>query len=226
MDKRFVVGTRNLEILNDKLDNVESILQKKITQKKEYLQDVNILVNNSMDNLYTILKNLDIDSKMQPDKSIPCLEKEEPMDEIVQNLFLGDYESSTRRDLLDKHGIKHIVRVMPDPDDAPQKFDHITYVQVPIKDNETCGINLNHIFDYTTDYIAQQLTKGEPVLVHCKRGHHRSATIVAAYLLRYHKVDLESIVKRIKSFRPCALRRDVCMMDALKNYKKTLIGSV
>ena len=62
------------------------------------------------------------------------------------------------------------------------------------------------------------LSKNKSVLVHCKRGHHRSASIIAAFLMKNIGVDYLSSMAYINNIRPCALRRNTCMVKGLFNY--------
>lgn len=157
------------------------------------------------------------------DYSRKCKLPEADVDELIPRLYLGNYKSSQDGFFLKNNNIKYIICVMP-------KFDHdklykdITYIHIPIKDNETCLKNLNKLYDYTSDTIAKILLqkKDDGILVHCKRGHHRSAAIIAAFFIKYLKLNYNTIVSYISCTRPCALRRDSCMVVALKEYEYML----
>ena len=68
------------------------------------------------------------------------------------------------------------------------------------------------------------LQKGEHILVHCKRGHHRSAAIVVAYLIRYMKGDYIKSIEYIHKLRPYALRKETCMGKHLFKYQQYLLN--
>jgi protein-tyrosine phosphatase len=46
-------------------------------------------------------------------------------------------------------------------------------------------------FHESSDYINSFLAKQENILVHCANGVSRSPTVVAAYLMKYHKMTAE-----------------------------------
>jgi protein-tyrosine phosphatase len=153
--------------------------------------------------------------------SEPCMFIENPMNLIINNLYLGDFHSSYDIQLMKKYNIKHIIRIMPEFDKS-RMISGIQYIHIPIKDKDTCNIQLNNLLNFTSDYIAKQLLRKENVLVHCKRGHHRSATIISAFLVKYLNVDSNIAAKYINSIRPCAMRRDICMLYGLKKFEENI----
>ena len=56
------------------------------------------------------------------------------------------------------------------------------------------------------------------ILVHCKRGHHRSGAIIASFLIKYLHLDYDSAVKYINYLRPYAMRRETNMSKHLYAY--------
>jgi len=65
------------------------------------------------------------------------------------------------------------------------------------------------------DAINKAVSENSIVLVHCKRGHHRSATIVAFYLMKYKNMSLVDAIFFIKKSRPTAFRKMTCMLETL-----------
>lgn len=152
------------------------------------------------------------------DKSIHCEFPENDADEVVPGLFLGNYKSSYDKEFLNKNNIRYIIRVLPEFDYG-KMYHGITYLHLPIKDGKMCSLNLNKMFDYTSDFIAKKLLNKEGgILVHCKRGHHRSAAIVAAFFIKHMHIDYKIAITYINNLRPCALRRDTCMVKGLFKY--------
>lgn len=149
-----------------------------------------------------------------------CDIHENNVDEIIPNLWLGDYHSSQSIGFLKRYNIKCIIRIMPEK--TLLKFNTIKYVIVPIKDKDICNDNLNQLFDNLSEIIHHHLMRNEGVLIHCKRGHHRSATVTAAYLMKYYNYDYISVIKMINKIRPCSLNRGNCMMKSLYRYYQKL----
>lgn len=146
-----------------------------------------------------------------------CTIPEYDVNEVVPNLWLGNRKSAYSKKFLDKYNIKYIITIM-DEFDSKYRYNHIKYLVIPLKDVDTCQLNMIPIFEKTSNYINYILKKNEGVLVHCKNGHHRSASLVVAYMIRYLNTNYNATVKYIRYLRPCALRNRKCISDWLRKY--------
>lgn len=149
-----------------------------------------------------------------------CIDKTDAT-EILPNLWLGNYVSALSKPFLKKFNIKNIVNVTQE---VPCKFNNISninnidYLHLPIVDNDTCGVNLNELYDKTSQYIYNSLSKGNGVLIHCLRGHHRSASVLCAFLMRFLDISHIDGISYINQLRECALTKNKCMVKELANY--------
>ena len=57
------------------------------------------------------------------------------------------------------------------------------------------------LIDQGADFIHSQIKQGNHVYVHCKSGKGRSATMVAAYLIKYRKFSAEEAIQLVYSQR-------------------------
>jgi dual specificity phosphatase 12 len=143
--------------------------------------------------------------------------------EIIKGLWLGDYIAANDKVFLTDNKIEQIISICKIDID---KFFWIKYINIHIDDNDICINNNkinslfqnNKIFNITNQFIDNALKNGKNILVHCKRGHHRSAVIIAAYLIYKYNLSLFDSIKYIKSKRPNSFRRETCMYKKLKNY--------
>jgi protein-tyrosine phosphatase len=157
--------------------------------------------------------------------------RENDVDEILPKLFLGNAKSSYDDKFLTMYKIKYIIRVMYEFDFS-KKRDDIIYFHIEIRDSKTCASTKDsnpylyqRIFGDATDLInklririAQSTTPDSAILIHCKRGHHRSASIAAAYLVRYQNFTFTNAIDYIKSIRPNSLKKNTCIMYELYKY--------
>jgi protein-tyrosine phosphatase len=142
---------------------------------------------------------------------------------IIPNLYLGDKQSSegalNRYDL-----IVNCTKDIPDSTADPNiRQSNGTVLRVPIDDTPEESATLSMYLPWITEQIHQVWSQGGTVLVHCFAGVSRSATVVAAYLMRYQGFyDLGMTVLYIKSKRPQAFSvvnfKDV-LVDFQNNYK-------
>lgn len=146
------------------------------------------------------------------------MQKEDNANLIIPNLYLGDYYAANDPKFLKNNKIKYIIRVMPNIDEN-KMYDNIIYFHVPITDKVICdNINYDDIFKdipYLMHRLLNSQNKKGNILVHCKRGHHRSASIVAYYLVNYKGYSLDDAIKSIKKLRPKALVRNCCIVQKL-----------
>lgn len=143
--------------------------------------------------------------------------------QIIPNLWLGNYDSQLSYSFLKKNNIKYIIRVMKEFD-PNTRFRDITYIHIPIEDDKViCNRNLILLFDSVSVFIKRKLDLNEAILVHCKRGHHRSASFVAAFILKYTHYSFDTVTKYINKLRPGAFTRDTCLVNCLYKYYLNII---
>ncbi|TCD68759.1 hypothetical protein EIP91_009905 [Steccherinum ochraceum] len=111
------------------------------------------------------------------------------MDQIIENLWLGDLPSALRVEALRRNNIHSIVSAMT-----------FVHHQIDIYDTEDTDV-LKH-FATAIAFIEKELDKGRGVLVHCFAGVSRSATIVAAYLMHSRGLDPTAALNLIRERRP------------------------
>lgn len=147
---------------------------------------------------------------------------ESDVTEIIPGLWLGNYKSAYSKKFLAQYQIKNIITVMDDFN-SDYRYNHICYFSIPIKDSNLLS-NVNYLFNSAVDCIHNSLKMNQNILVHCKRGHHRSASIVAAYLIKYRGYVYLNAIKKINKARPLAMRRDTNITRALYDYSLYIQG--
>jgi protein-tyrosine phosphatase len=53
--------------------------------------------------------------------------------------------------------------------------------------------------------IHAEVSAGQPTLVHCHAGKDRTGLALTAYLVRYHGLDVEEAIERVRSANPIAM---------------------
>lgn len=171
--------------------------------------------------LETSLKYFKINCLLTNTKKIP---DEPDCTYILDNLWLGNFKSAFDYNFLTKNKIKKVINVTFD---IPNVFkdSEIQYIQFEISEKHPCNKNLAYILNTGADTIHTELNKNNNVLVHCKRGHHRSASIIAFYLIKYHNMSVYDAIYYIKKYRPNSFRRMTCMVNYLILYESELAQS-
>jgi hypothetical protein len=53
--------------------------------------------------------------------------------------------------------------------------------------------------------VHAEVSAGQPTLVHCHAGKDRTGLALTAYLVRYHSLDVEEAIERVRSANPIAM---------------------
>ncbi|XP_052431350.1 uncharacterized protein LOC127972094 isoform X3 [Carassius gibelio] len=144
-----------------------------------------------------------------------------PVTEVWPNVFIGNEETARNRAKLKGMGITHILNAaavekslkvlfeIPSKKSLKGKVNtgeayyqgrSINYYDVPAEDK--CSFNISEYFFPAAQFIHQALSNPEnKVLVHCKKGLSRSATLVLAYLMIYHDMMVEDAIDHVMEAR-------------------------
>ena len=117
------------------------------------------------------------------------------LDEIIPNLWLGNYVAAIDLTNLENKGIKKILTVM-DYDDG-LVYDK-SYIHKKCKVEDSCRQNIIQYFGECLNFIKG----GEKVLVHCMAGASRSATIVIAYIMWSQRWPFQRSIALVRDKRP------------------------
>ncbi|XP_055522543.1 protein phosphatase Slingshot isoform X2 [Wyeomyia smithii] len=145
--------------------------------------------------------------------------------EIFDHVYLGSEWNASNLEELQRKGVRHILNVTREIDNFfPGTFD---YFNVRVYDDEKTDL-LKH-WDNTFKYISRVRMEGSKVLVHCKMGISRSASVVIAYAMKANNWDFDRALRHVKEKRSCIkpnknfimqLETYQGMLDAMKNREK------
>jgi len=136
--------------------------------------------------------------------------------QITNNLWLGNCQAAQNSNFLAENNIHTIINVS---NIHLHEYLFVDYKTFIIRDKDACQENLLPLMESAANVINEAITQNKIVLVNCKRGHHRSASIVVLYLMKYHNYSLEEALVMVKRIRPTSFRRMTCMLETLINYE-------
>ncbi|CAG2100477.1 unnamed protein product [Medioppia subpectinata] len=122
------------------------------------------------------------------------------IDKIDEWLYLGNQYGATNAQTLSALHITDILTVMSAPIDAAQRIAGIRYHHIAAEDNSSQDL-LSH-FNRAYDTIEGCRRLGCSILVHCRVGVSRSATIIIGYIMRKRRQPLYLALEWVKTRRP------------------------
>ena len=138
------------------------------------------------------------------------------IDEIIENLYLGDLYGAKNIEKLNKLGIKKVLSIMNGYFPEYKESDNINHKKLFLYDYDKQ--NIIKYFGECFDFI-----KGDDkILVHCASGASRSATIVIAYIMWTKKMPCKEALDFVHKKRQI-VRPNPAFKDQLEIFEKELI---
>lgn len=123
-------------------------------------------------------------------------------DRITPNLWLGGAPTYERdyQFLLDNN-ITAVLDMRAEREGDREFYERhgISYKRLEVLDATVPG---DEYMTEGADWIDEQIDEGRTVLVHCAKGRGRSATLVAAYLMRHEGLPYDECFTMMKETRP------------------------
>lgn len=150
-----------------------------------------------------------------------------PAVEIIPLLWIGDKDDAYDINFIQDNNIDIVINCTSEIP-YPKWYkdgDNIKYLRYPFRDNPNQnGYNDNHqMFEELnniTDYIHEHLLQLKSILVHCHLGKQRSPTVIAGYLMRFGKMDLNNAMQCLEQKKNDVFKPSPNFYPALKKFEK------
>lgn len=144
-------------------------------------------------------------------------EKTPSYDNIIENIYVGNYASALDKALLKQLGITHI---LVGGNNLKALFiEDFVYKIIPLYDSEYTKII--KYFEETNEFIEEGNQKGK-ILVHCGAGISRSVSLVIAYMICRMKYEYSKAIQIMKTQRSVA-KPNSGFEEQLRNYSYDLL---
>ena len=126
------------------------------------------------------------------------LGQDEPMNYIIDNIYLGDSVAGGDEEYLKSYNITAVVNCAVDFDSY---FKDIKYIELKLYDDASQSL----FPKLEVAYKFIKLNSQNNILVHCILGMSRSASVVIFYLMKEKKWDYDTCFEFIRERRPVVL---------------------
>ena len=118
-----------------------------------------------------------------------------PIDHIIDNIYLGDFRTADDINLLKEYNITHIINCAFN---LPNRFpNEITYKRLDLRDepNQPIIEKLEEAYEFIKE------NKDKNIFVHCVFGKSRSGSVVIFYIMKEKKLNFQEAKNYVKNIR-------------------------
>ena len=124
-------------------------------------------------------------------------QEDDPMNYIIDNLYLGDRIAAANETFLKEYNISIVINCAIQ---IISNYNDLKALELKLYDDPNA--KLFPILEYVYKIIKQYQKTN--ILVHCMMGSSRSASVVIFYLMKEKKWDYDTCLKYVQERRPCA----------------------
>ncbi|XP_022333110.2 dual specificity protein phosphatase 3-like [Crassostrea virginica] len=130
-------------------------------------------------------------------------------DEVYPGIYIGEESIGKSRIGLRDMGITHVVNTAMGKGQFHVNTNHVMFKRVGIQfygfeAMDMLNFQLTPFFEKSANFIEQALNEEGKVMVHCKVGASRSATIVLAFLMIKRYMTVQEAVRMVRAKREIA----------------------
>ena len=168
--------------------------------------DINKIEEKKEDDLSYIDETLPEEIKEKIRNELTYCSKNPNANEIIPNIFIGNYSFALNKKLLLQNKITHILNCAILCSNFYEKENIFKYLFIPLYD--TPKQKLEKYLEISNSFIEEGSSNGNKILIHCGEGQSRSSSLLYMYMIMKKKIIYSDAIKIMKSKRPCVRPND------------------
>lgn len=153
-----------------------------------------------MSNVPLFVKNIYVPVRLFFENYIINLADNNDINEVADNLYVGNISTATNKELLLEKGITHVINILSQRfEPYPSDFEYMH-----IHAYDVINWTLIYNFQATNLFIRDALKDGGKVYIHCMCGVSRSVSVLLAYLMTQSTKSLDVLLQEVQAARPVA----------------------
>ncbi len=130
-------------------------------------------------------------------------EQEPSFNEIIDNIYVGNYTTALDANLMIKEGITYILNCGNGLKNFYENENIFEYLYIPLYDSTSQ--KLDKYLEKANKFIKEGSENGNKILIHCGAGVSRSATLCLMYMITEKKYKFSEAYKIMKEKRKCVI---------------------
>ena len=139
--------------------------------------------------------------------------------EILPNLWLGDIDGEKYKSNINA---KYVVNCIKDLSFLNKSDTYQGVIKESLEKYEI--IKLYEYLTETTKFIYNNFVNDEPTLIFCENGNQKSATVIAAFLIKYGNHTKETAIQAIRTKYKTAFYPDINYIYSLEMFEQNTIA--
>jgi len=131
--------------------------------------------------------------------------------EILPNLYLADKEGSNYKTQLN---IISQINCQRDLNYLGTSTEYVYDLKKNIKQYEL--VKMYQYLIESINFIHKNLINDKSVLVYCDNGNQKASTVIAAYLIKFGRIDADDAIKMLRSKNKTSFYPDIDYYSSLK----------
>lgn len=144
------------------------------------------------------------------------------VNKIIEQIWLGDKDTAKSEEFLKDNKISVVINCSRNIKNYFRKNKTIEYYRVKVNDRlrDEDVLDMNAQIMDVVNYMYNKYADGHNILVHCRKGRQRSATVVTAFLSLLHPdKEVYELMEMVKEKREVVFNKgkSVNFIDVLMN---------